>query len=76
MEHKKIDGYLLTSDITAMFDVTLRCVYMWIEKGKLHPIRAGRTYLFDPADVARFKAERREQQKRNWGGKRKRGKDK
>lgn len=70
MTNDQIAGYLLSKDVASMFDVTLRAVYIWVEQGKLHPLKAGRTYLFDPADVARFKAERREQQKRNWGGKR------
>lgn len=56
---KQLSGYLLTKDITAMFGVELRSVYRWVEEGKLHPIRAGRTMLFDPAEVAKFKAERR-----------------
>ena len=52
-------GYLLTKDIAAMFGVEVRSVYRWIEEGKLHPQQIGRTYLFDPAEVARFKSERR-----------------
>ena len=54
-----MSGYLLTKDLTAMFGVELRSVYRWVEDGKLNPIRAGRTMLFDPAEVARFKTERR-----------------
>ena len=56
---KKITGYLLTKEVASMFGVELRSVYRWIEEGKLHPQKIGWTYLFDPAEVARFKTERR-----------------
>lgn len=42
---------MTTDDVMALFHITRRTVYRWIEYGKLAPERAGRRLLFKRADV-------------------------
>lgn len=67
MAQDQISGYLLTQDVEHMLGVSRRMVYEYTKTGRLHPKKIGHTLLFDPAEVAKLKTERK-----SWthGGKR------
>ncbi len=43
--------YLKVEDVCERFHVTRRTVYRWIEAGRLHPLKAGKRFLFTEDDV-------------------------
>lgn len=49
------DGYLRIGDLAKQFDVTLRTLRFYEDKGLLHPRREGTTRLYSPRDVTRLK---------------------
>lgn len=48
-------GYMRIGDLAKQFDVTLRTLRFYEDKGLLHPRRDGTTRLYSPQDVTRLK---------------------
>lgn len=49
------DGYVRIGDLAKQFDVTLRTLRFYEDKGLLHPRREGNTRLYSRQDVTRLK---------------------
>lgn len=49
------DGYVRIGDLAKQFDVTLRTLRFYEDKGLLHPRREGSTRLYSRQDVTRLK---------------------
>ena len=50
-EDREERAFLTTHEVARMFRIERKTVTRWIKEGKLHPIKVGRSNLFDAGEV-------------------------
>lgn len=50
-EDREERSYLTTREVARMFRIERKTVTRWIKEGKLHPVKVGRSNLFDAGEV-------------------------